>query len=602
MTIHTKLNDGTGVKWKKVQQPFIRLGDGVNSAWYPGKRVLTKTAAGWKEVWPNIITYTFYGTGYNLNMATCFKQMLALANLEVGNYVFINKGSIGGYAGGGMNSISLDSGVFPNGSTLTFVNEGYVAGVGGDGSDFIDNKGVVRQPGAGGSALILRFPTLILNSGIIQSGGGGGGAFGDFDDDHRWNIFGGGGAGLPGGRSMLSGWYTTGLGGLTSPKRDGTLTDGGLGYVGKMNNITYDGTADGYGGDPGQAGKESWIIHSDKDKCKITMGGPAGPAIINAGYIQAGSTGIDASHVFGRQTPGQSNNPYVLLNAISGDGSFGTEVYVDLTLAGGTGSLVTAAAWESGGANIIVTKLSETRYSFKSSQTYYYTDFTDRYTTPQRYGMIKFTVTDGAGRTDTFSMYMRVGDSQALYVAPPPPTPTETVTASCFPAGSMITMADGSEKPIELIQVGDVVKTAVGTSEVYQIDLPILGQRPMYEFEDGRCKTSGEHSMWSREPGTEHEWWATRDMKQWEFEAENGFGPNFDPKPFDLSNMENTHWEFATLNGWVNTTWHRVETSPDTQLYHLLLIRGGSYYVDGYLVSSMADSGGVDWETYKHQL
>ncbi|MNY33905.1 hypothetical protein D3C86_1682050 [compost metagenome] len=107
--------------------------------------------------------------------------------------------------------------------------------------------------------------------------------------------------------------------------------------------------------------------------------------------------------------------------------------------------------------------------------------------------------------------------------------------------------------------------------------------------------------MWSRKPGSTEQWWATRDMEQWTIEALSGDGPNFDVKPYDLTEMEGEEWEFATEAGWKRTTWRRVDAPETTQLYHLLLDEGGSYFVDGYLVSSMADSGGVDWHAYDHE-
>lgn len=229
----------------------------------------------------------------------------------------------------------------------------------------------------------------------------------------------------------------------------------------------------------------------------------------------------------------------------------------------------TSGAWVSGGASISVFKNSTTQYTFSPSQT------------GSASGTYRFTATNSAG-----SAYV----DQAISVFE---------SSSCFVAGSLVTMADGSLRAIETIEVGERVRTAVGIAAVTELYLPILGERTLYAMADGKCRTSGEHSLWSRDPATGEQWWATRDMEQWRLEGITGDGPNFNGhEPFDLTHAEGSVWGFATELGWIDTTWHAVPAAPDTQLYHLLLETGGSYFVDGYLVSSIADTGGVDWETF----
>lgn len=229
----------------------------------------------------------------------------------------------------------------------------------------------------------------------------------------------------------------------------------------------------------------------------------------------------------------------------------------------------TSGAWVSGGSIINVVKNSNTQYTFSATQGGTAT------------GTYRFTATNSAG-----SAYV----DQAISVFE---------ASSCFVAGSLVTMADGSLRAIETISVGEWVRTAVGVAQVTELYLPILGERTLYAMADGKCRTSGEHSLWSRDPVTGEQWWATRDMAQWRHEAITGDGPNFNGhEPFDLTHAEGSTWDFATESGWINTTWYAVPAAPDTQLYHLLLNTGGSYFVDGYLVSSIADTGGVDWENF----
>lgn len=167
--------------------------------------------------------------------------------------------------------------------------------------------------------------------------------------------------------------------------------------------------------------------------------------------------------------------------------------------------------------------------------------------------------------------------------------------SSCFTEDCLVLMADGSLKRIDAVVPGDFVRTAVGISRVSGVDKPLLGHRTLYGFKGG-MKTSGEHSVWSRDAQGK-QWWATHDMEQWLYEAATGQGPSFDQLPYDLTGG-NVLWDYATVGGWSTEAAQPLPAAPDTQLYHLLLDTGGSYFVNGYLVSSMADSGGVDWHNF----
>lgn len=203
-----------------------------------------------------------------------------------------------------------------------------------------------------------------------------------------------------------------------------------------------------------------------------------------------------------------------------------------------------------------------------------------RYDDGNCYGDVTIRVT-GAGKTIDWNF-------PRYYVA--------SFSVSCFTEDCLVLMADGSLKRIDAVVEGDFVRTAVGVSRVSGVDKPILGQRTLYGFKGG-MKTSGEHSIWSRD-AQGNQWWVTHDMEQWLREAASGQGPNFDQRPYDLTGG-NVLWDYATVDGWSTEAALPVPAAPDTQLYHLLLDTGGSYFVNGYLVSSMADSGGVDWHNFK---
>lgn len=189
--------------------------------------------------------------------------------------------------------------------------------------------------------------------------------------------------------------------------------------------------------------------------------------------------------------------------------------------------------------------------------------------------------------------YEQPGGSQAIYYWDPG-------AMSCFTRDVLILMSDGVEKPIVDIVVGDVIMGATGPTRVVSIDYPKLGRRKLLSF-NGRCKTSPEHSIWSKCSKTGKEWWSTRDMTQWRLEAETDQGPDFGGvEPYDFSDFENKHL-YATLDGFeeLETTVHE-DACPSTQLYHLITEEGGTYFADGVLVSSMATSrNNIDWTKFQ---
>lgn len=224
---------------------------------------------------------------------------------------------------------------------------------------------------------------------------------------------------------------------------------------------------------------------------------------------------------------------------------------------GGT-SPTTSGGFISGGGYITAQKQSNTRY-------YLYGTRYDRSLT----GVYRVTATNSAG-----SAY--VDRSVSLYLSTP---------SCCFTGDSLVSMADGSRKRIDEVVPGDRVKTPFGESEVDWVRLPTLGARKLLALEGGRCKTSGEHCLWAKDPSTGREFWATRDMQQWSLEAAENFGPGLNgQQPIDLTGLEGTAVSFAKEDGWEETTWSVVEACPSTPLYHLYLKDHASYFVDGFLV------------------
>src|SRR5262249_11371421 len=71
---------------------------------------------------------------------------------------------------------------------------------------------------------------------------------------------------------------------------------------------------------------------------------------------------------------------------------------------------------------------------------------------------------------------------------------------SCFVAGTRVTMADGSMKPIEQIRVGDPVLGPEGeVNRVIGIERPFLGTRKLYALNESGYFVTAEHPFMTGE-------------------------------------------------------------------------------------------------------
>jgi hypothetical protein len=172
-----------------------------------------------------------------------------------------------------------------------------------------------------------------------------------------------------------------------------------------------------------------------------------------------------------------------------------------------------------------------------------------------------------------------------------PPPPNEG-GSTCFPAGSMVLMADGSWKLIELVVVGDMVQGVHGPEVVKAMDTPLLGSRKMMAFDDGSCIWSEEHLFWTNKDNVE--WWWTANPPLWRREVVTGIiaglKDNFSVRTGD-------GFEFAHLSGWAKRNVIKVGGyNPRTKLY-LPITNGSPIIVNGYLVAGGANEFGFDYST-----
>lgn len=111
--------------------------------------------------------------------------------------------------------------VYPSGSTIRIINNGYIVGAGGKGGYSSSVAG-----GAGGTAISIQTPVIIENNGVI--GGGGGGGSGYYSSGDHIGCGGGGAGAVVGPKGgVFAQCNYHGTQSLTGS--DGTLTTGGAG-------------------------------------------------------------------------------------------------------------------------------------------------------------------------------------------------------------------------------------------------------------------------------------------------------------------------------------------------------------------------------------
>jgi hypothetical protein len=143
-------------------------------------------------------------------------------------------------------------------------------------------------------------------------------------------------------------------------------------------------------------------------------------------------------------------------------------------------------------------------------------------------------------------------------------------------------MADGSQKKIEDVQVGDMVQSVFGTVAVDKLDPTILGDRRMMTFSDESLFWSEEHPMWVRKDGKE--WWWSAGPEMWFRELRNGITVGLKDNFSIMSGVDNI--EFATIKGWEFK--EVVESKgwlPETPLYSFGAA-GAPIIVNGYVMTS----------------
>ena len=169
--------------------------------------------------------------------------------------------------------------------------------------------------------------------------------------------------------------------------------------------------------------------------------------------------------------------------------------------------------------------------------------------------------------------------------------------ASCFVAGTLVLMADGSERPIEALRPGDVVLGRRGrVNRVVASERTLLGRRRLYAFNGRRPFVTAEH------PFLTSEGWKALDPEATRRENDRLF-----VAPLQLGDRicrgmaRRVGGEGGSVEGGrgllflqsvtVLEALAAVEDDPKTPLFNLLLDGDHSYVADGWIVHNKEGDG-----------
>ncbi len=147
---------------------------------------------------------------------------------------------------------------------------------------------------------------------------------------------------------------------------------------------------------------------------------------------------------------------------------------------------------------------------------------------------------------------------------------SHSTSKSCFIAGTLVTLADGVQCPIESVCPGDVLLGADGAhNRVLGLDSPRLGSRHLYALNRGRHFVTAEHPFMTRAG------WCALDPLATRREIP-GLAVGLLQAGDLLCRQDGSVTELLTLTA--------TRADARLQLYNFVLDGNHSYYADGYLV------------------
>jgi len=175
----------------------------------------------------------------------------------------------------------------------------------------------------------------------------------------------------------------------------------------------------------------------------------------------------------------------------------------------------------------------------------------------------------------------------------------------CFLAGSLVQMADGSQKVIEDVRVGDTVLGAFGeTNTVVALHRPLLGTALM-------CKINGEHSTTNHHPhiSVDRKFYCgnpalvSSSTYGHVHKVIDATGAVVDRMLHGLKKERilqlDVGVELKTVEGSrITKTLETYSMPPQTQLYNLVVDGSHTYHVEGYAVTGWPREDDFDYDTW----
>jgi hypothetical protein len=199
----------------------------------------------------------------------------------------------------------------------------------------------------------------------------------------------------------------------------------------------------------------------------------------------------------------------------------------------------------------------------------------------------------------------------------PADTSTSTDTGpgtgnSCFLPGSLVRMADGSDKLIQDVVIGDLVLGAFGEiNSVLALNRPVLGPRPMFKINSEHTTTDDHgHILPDRRIGAlnlanalEEYSEAGRSRIQHviaqDDNKESWLVPGIADTDLDLMIQMGPGDQLLKISGpAVIEQVDQVDLPYDTVLYNLVVGGSHTYYVDGYCVAGWLNGRDFDYRTW----
>jgi hypothetical protein len=229
-----------------------------------------------------------------------------------------------------------------------------------------------------------------------------------------------------------------------------------------------------------------------------------------------------------------------------------------------------------------------------------YTVTTD-YPNPSEIIITGTTATFTSDTIDSSTFHVTITASNSCSTA----TSTNDFIGPCFLAGSLVAMADGSEKAIEDVQIGDMVMGAFGEfNKVLALHRPLLGSAAM-------CKINGEHSTTNHHPhlSIDKKFYCGDPIKvtdstyglEHDVIVEGGAIEKWLLRGLRPGRVELLHTgvNLKTVEGSrVVESLEVYSMPPETQLYNLVMGGSHTYHVDGYAVTGWPREDDFDYDLW----